>query len=148
HPGASTNSARNSSALAHVRTVRPIDSISQRSELRMAGSSSTIQTVTSGCIPHFARTDRQGKTKRGPTANVRSGPQAAAVSFDDPPADRETEAEAVLLRRKEGIEDLGRHGRWETLARVPDRHLDRSHFHQRRGHHDPALAALRLSHGL
>src|SRR5712664_246149 len=63
----------------------------------------------------------QGETKACAARGVVGSPQAAAVRFNNGPADPESHARAVSLGSKERIKDLVRLLRWQPHTAIADR---------------------------
>src|SRR4029450_8990423 len=116
-------SRRKSAALAYVRTVNPTDSSRQRSDSRIARSSSTTKTIGSGGIASPLRR-RQQHVERGAARRVRGDPELSAMDLDDRPADRKPEAHAVLLGGEEGLEQPRRRALRQATSGIAHDQLD------------------------
>src|SRR4029453_1131859 len=91
---------RKAAAGGDVRRVGPTDSRSQRSDSRIARSSSTTKTIGSGgmTVPAWGR---QEHMEGGAARRVRRDPELAAMDLDDRTADREPQPEPILLGGEE-----------------------------------------------
>src|SRR5262245_44017635 len=74
----------------------------------------------------MARTPGCGQqhVEGGGLRRVRRSPELPAVHLDDRAADREAEAETVLLGGEERLEEPARRALWNAAARVPHDQLD------------------------
>jgi hypothetical protein len=70
------------------------------------------------------------------------------VSRDDRPADREAQAQSIVLRGLEGLEDLVELAARDTRAAIFDRELNHDVLSRGRGHRQPPLVTGDRAHGL
>ena len=91
------------------------------------------------------RGGRGGTSPRHPLLIVR-GPDLAAVSADDRPADGQAEAEALRLRRDERLEDRGEPVAGDAAAAVRDRDPNPPVAIPLRPHEQPALGGRHRRH--
>src|SRR5829696_3391241 len=93
HPAASGfRAARYSCESANVSHASPTEATSRFSADRTDGSSSMTKTVASAML---ARDRRNSEPERRAAAGIRGGPERAAMSLDDRPAERKADAHPV-----------------------------------------------------
>jgi len=87
-------------------------------------------------------------SQRGAGSVIRLGPQAALVSLDDRPADRQADTHAVDLGREERVEQLVHAVAVEAHAGVPHRQADPVAILVPGTDHDLSRAAVNADHGI
>src|SRR5215212_153639 len=134
--------SRNSAAEAYTSARIPTVVISQRSESRMSGSSSTMYAVGS-CIGlvKIGRGERESEGRAD--AGHRLDADPPEVGLDDRPADRQPHAHPFITRAEIGVENPGEPVRRDPLAVVADEHGDGALGGRLGLHNDGRLRGLR-----
>src|SRR3954453_14777457 len=86
--------------------------------------------------------------ERGAAGRVVYRPEPTAVRRNDRPADRQPEAESMVLGSKERIEDLIQSFRWDALAMILDRELHETFGGQGGAESYPSLSWGEAGHGV
>ena len=98
---------REVSLMVQASTIRELTLFFRSRERRVSGSSTTKSVGSAGAPVTAPLLDGQDEPEGGPPAGMRIRRYFSAVGFDDRAADRRAEANALLLRGHEGLEQTG-----------------------------------------